>query len=53
MQRYATRVIGLRDGRLVYRGDRDQIRGMTDEQFKEIYGEEAERVGAGLTGGGA
>jgi phosphonate transport system ATP-binding protein len=49
VQRYATRVIGLREGRLVYRGSRDDIRRMTDEQFKEIYGEEAERAG-GLTG---
>ncbi len=49
VQRYATRVIGLREGRLVYRGSRDDIRRMTDAQFKEIYGEEAERA-AGLTG---
>jgi phosphonate transport system ATP-binding protein len=49
VQRYASRVIGLREGRLVYRGSRDDIRRMTDEQFKEIYGEEAERAG-GLTG---
>jgi phosphonate transport system ATP-binding protein len=49
IQRYATRVIGLRDGELVYRGSREDIRRMTDEQFKEIYGEEAERVSAGLT----
>jgi len=48
VQRYATRVIGLRDGQIVYRGDREDIRAMTDEQFKEIYGEEAERVSAGL-----
>jgi phosphonate transport system ATP-binding protein len=47
VQRYATRVIGLRDGRVVYRGSRDNIRAMTDEQFKEIYGEEAVRVSAG------
>ncbi len=44
VQRYATRVIGLRDGRLVYRGTREEIRAMTDEEFKEIYGQEAERV---------
>jgi phosphonate transport system ATP-binding protein len=50
VQRYATRVIGLRDGRIVYRGTREQIRSMTDAQFKEIYGEEAERVGVGGTG---
>ena len=49
VQRYATQVIGLRDGRIVYRGNRDDIRAMTDEQFKEIYGEEAERVSAGPT----
>lgn len=49
VQRYATQVIGLREGRLVYRGSRDQIRQMSDEEFKEIYGEEAERAG-GLTG---
>jgi phosphonate transport system ATP-binding protein len=49
IQRYSSRVIGLRDGKLVYRGSREDIRRMTDEQFKEIYGEEAERVSAGLT----
>lgn len=52
IQRYASRVIGLRDGELVYRGSREDIRRMTDEEFKEIYGEEAERVSAGFTGGG-
>ena len=50
VQRYATRVIGLRDGEIVYRGTQDDIRRMTDEEFKEIYGQEAERVGAGLEG---
>jgi phosphonate transport system ATP-binding protein len=48
IQRYATRVIGLRDGRIVYRGSREEIRRMTDEEFKEIYGQEAERVSVGL-----
>lgn len=48
VQRYATKVIGLRDGRVVYRGTGEDIRRMTDAEFKEIYGEEAERVGAGL-----
>ena len=48
VQRYASRVIGLRDGRIVYRGDRKDIRAMTDEQFKEIYGEDAVRVSVGL-----
>jgi len=52
VQRYATRVIGLRDGQIVYRGTREDIRTMTDEQFKDIYGAEAVRVGAGsITGG--
>ncbi len=49
VQRYATRVIGLREGEIVYRGTREDIRAMTDEQFKDIYGEEAVRVG-GLEG---
>jgi phosphonate transport system ATP-binding protein len=51
VQRYATRVIGLRDGKLVYEGTREEIRSMTDEQFKQIYGEEAERITAGSVGG--
>ncbi len=51
VQRYATQVIGLRNGRLVYQGSREDIRNMTDEQFKEIYGEEAVRIKTGpLTG---
>jgi phosphonate transport system ATP-binding protein len=45
VQRYASRVIGLREGKLVYQGTREDIRRMTDEEFKEIYGEEAERAG--------
>jgi phosphonate transport system ATP-binding protein len=52
IQRYATRVIGLRDGQIVYRGSREEIRRMTDEEFKEIYGQEAERVSVGLQNGG-
>ena len=52
VQRYATRVIGLRDGQIVYRGSREDIRAMTDEQFKEIYGEEAVRVSVGPREGG-
>jgi phosphonate transport system ATP-binding protein len=47
VQQYATRVVGLRDGQIVYRGSREEIRRMTDEEFKEIYGEEAVRVSAG------
>ena len=50
VQRYATRVIGLRAGEIVYRGTREEIRAMTDQEFKEIYGREAERVGAGIEG---
>ena len=53
VQRYATRVIGLKDGQVVYQGNREQIRSMTDAEFKDIYGQEAERVGAGFAGGGA
>jgi phosphonate transport system ATP-binding protein len=55
VQRYSTRVIGLRAGRIVYHGSREEIRAMSDEEFKEIYGEEAVRVGGGLEGnvGGA
>jgi phosphonate transport system ATP-binding protein len=45
VQRYSTRVIGLRDGKLVYQGSREDIRNMTDNEFKSIYGEEAERIG--------
>jgi phosphonate transport system ATP-binding protein len=50
VQRYSTRVIGLRAGEVVYQGTREEIRRMTDEEFKDIYGEEAERVGEGLEG---
>jgi phosphonate transport system ATP-binding protein len=53
VQRYSERVIGLREGRVVYRGSRQDIRAMTDREFKDIYGEEAERVGVGLQEGGA
>lgn len=45
VQRYATKVIGLREGRLVFSGSAEDIRQMSDERFKEIYGEEAERLG--------
>ena len=46
VQRYSTKVIGLRDGRLVFEGSRDDIQKINDERFKEIYGEEAKRMGA-------
>ncbi len=52
VQQYSSRVIGLRDGRLVYEGSNADIRKMTDDQFKEIYGEEAVRVNAGSISGG-
>lgn len=47
VQRYATRVIGLREGKLVYAGDRDDVAKLTDDQFKQIYGEEAQRLNVG------
>ncbi len=50
VQRYSTSVIGLREGEIVYRGTREQIRSMTDAEFQEIYGEEAVRVTDGLEG---
>ena len=50
VQRYSSRVIGLRAGEIVYRGTREDIRAMTDAQFKDIYGQEAVRVGGGLEG---
>jgi phosphonate transport system ATP-binding protein len=50
VQRYGTSVVGLRDGRLVYQGTRQQIMNMTDEEFKQIYGEEASRIGGSLEG---
>jgi phosphonate transport system ATP-binding protein len=50
VQEYATRVVGLREGQIVYRGTRQDIRRMTDEEFKEIYGAEAVRVGRDLEG---
>ena len=52
VQQYATRVVGLRGGRIVYRGSREDIRRMTDEEFKEIYGAEAVRVSVGPQEGG-
>lgn len=44
VQRYSTRVIGLRDGRLVFEGTRKDIAEISDTRFKEIYGEEAQRL---------
>ncbi|MCP4200366.1 MAG: phosphonate ABC transporter ATP-binding protein [bacterium] len=39
IQRYATRLMALRDGKLVYEGD---PQGFNAQTFKDIYGEEAE-----------
>jgi phosphonate transport system ATP-binding protein len=47
VQRYASRVIGLRAGRLVWHGTGEDIRRMSDSEFKEIYGEDAVRTSAG------
>jgi phosphonate transport system ATP-binding protein len=47
VQRYAGRVIGLREGRLVWQGTGEDIRRMTDTEFKEVYGEDAARTNAG------
>src|SRR5512137_2940897 len=38
VQRYASSVIGLRAGRLVWQGSDRDIRRMDDAEFKEIYG---------------
>ncbi len=50
VQRYATRVIGLRAGRLVWKGTREDIRRMSDAEFRDIYGEDAVRTSAGRPG---
>lgn len=50
VQRYSTSVIGLSKGEIVYKGSKKDIQAMTDTEFKDIYGEEAERVGGGLEG---
>jgi len=40
-RRYGTRIIALKEGRLVFDGPPEAI---DDAKFKEIYGEEAEQV---------
>ena len=50
VQRYATRVIGLKEGNIVYRGTKDDIMALSDDEFKQIYGAEAERVGSSIEG---
>src|SRR5690606_9246540 len=44
VHRYATRVVGLKDGELVFDGLPAEL---TAERFKEVYGEEAEMVSVG------
>lgn len=44
VHRYATRVIGLKDGELVFDGLPSEL---TQERFKQVYGEEAEMVSVG------
>mgnify|MGYP001818280109 CR=1 FL=1 len=44
VHRYATRVIGLKDGELVFDGLPSEL---TRERFKEVYGQEAEMVTVG------
>jgi phosphonate transport system ATP-binding protein len=50
VQRYADRVIGLRDGELVYQGSRQDVKQMTNAQFADIYGAEAQRLETSITG---
>lgn len=45
VQRYCERVIGLRDGKVVFEGTKDDIAKMSDARFREIYGEDAVRMG--------
>jgi len=47
VHRYASRVIGLKDGELVFDGLPSEL---TRERFKEVYGEEAEMVTVGGLG---
>jgi len=44
VHRYASRVVGLKDGRLVFDGLPAEL---TQDRFKEVYGEEAEMVTVG------
>jgi phosphonate transport system ATP-binding protein len=47
VQRYSKHVLGLREGEIVYQGDQNDVRAMDDRRFKDIYGEEAERISSG------
>lgn len=42
VHRYSQRVIALNDGKLIFEGEPSAI---DDAKFKDIYGQEAERVG--------
>jgi phosphonate transport system ATP-binding protein len=46
VHRYAQRVVGLKDGQLVFDGLPEEL---TRQRFKEVYGEEAEMVSVGIT----
>ncbi|HUV15218.1 MAG TPA: phosphonate ABC transporter ATP-binding protein [Pelolinea sp.] len=50
VQRYASSVVGLKEGEIVYQGTKKDIQALTDEEFKKIYGAEAERVGTSIDG---
>ena len=41
VRKYGTRAIGLKEGQIVYDG---HPKGIDDEKFKEVFGEEAEKV---------
>lgn len=45
VERYATNVVGLREGEIVFRGTANDIAQMSDARFREIYGEDAKRLG--------
>ena len=49
VHRYASRVVGLKDGELVFAGLPSEL---TAARFKEVYGEEAEMVSVGNVSGG-
>ncbi len=44
VHRYATRVIGMKDGEVVFDGKPEEL---TAQRFEEVYGEEAEMVSVG------
>jgi phosphonate transport system ATP-binding protein len=47
VQKYSTHVVALRGGEVVFEGDNKDIRKLTGARFKEIYGQDAEVIGAG------